>query len=154
MYVRCEKCGRNYDDAKCWTICPHGPLWAGLSDYCPRCDTVKSLHGPCPHQQRKEHAMAMTREIARDKIPAHLHAAADALHATGKFNWQQIWAVLTEIMPLIGKLFNDPTPQPAAKAFAQACPDELEAQADELVQKAGEAFCAACCMRHALTCDE
>lgn len=26
MMQRCESCGRGYDDAVCWTICPHQPL--------------------------------------------------------------------------------------------------------------------------------
>lgn len=26
MVVRCERCGRFYDDARRWTICPHRPL--------------------------------------------------------------------------------------------------------------------------------
>lgn len=26
MYVTCEKCGRFYDDAERWTICPHRSL--------------------------------------------------------------------------------------------------------------------------------
>lgn len=27
MIVTCEKCQRFYDDASCWTICPHNPLY-------------------------------------------------------------------------------------------------------------------------------
>lgn len=50
MIVECEKCHRFYDDAKCWTICPHGPLEFPNDHYCPNCDTVKLLHGPCRHQ--------------------------------------------------------------------------------------------------------
>lgn len=26
MYVTCDKCGKHYDDAQCWTICPHYSL--------------------------------------------------------------------------------------------------------------------------------
>ena len=54
MNVTCPACRRIYDDATCWTLCPHGPLWAGVNDYCPRCDTVVSVHGKCRHQQPKE----------------------------------------------------------------------------------------------------
>ena len=50
MHVRCEKCDRVYDDAARWTICPHSPLGCAVDDLCPRCDTLKSVHGPCAHQ--------------------------------------------------------------------------------------------------------
>ncbi len=54
MYVRCEQCGRGYDDVNRWTICPHSPLGFPIDDLCPKCDTLKSVHGPCRHQQEKE----------------------------------------------------------------------------------------------------
>lgn len=50
MYTRCEKCERLYDDEGQWTICPHGPIEFPVDDYCPRCDTLKSVHGSCVHQ--------------------------------------------------------------------------------------------------------
>ena len=56
MYVRCERCGRGYNDEHQWTICPHSPLGFGVNDYCPRCDTLKTVHGPCRHQQEEQHA--------------------------------------------------------------------------------------------------
>lgn len=40
MYIQCPNCGRNYDDEHCWTICPHGPLWAPLDSYCLKHDLV------------------------------------------------------------------------------------------------------------------
>lgn len=53
MYVRCtttdthgrDACGRMYDDAKQWTICPHNPLdvAAEPAAFCWRCD----LRAPC-----------------------------------------------------------------------------------------------------------
>lgn len=33
MIVRCEDCGKMYDDAKCWTICPHPSLNRHIGDY-------------------------------------------------------------------------------------------------------------------------
>jgi len=48
MWVRCEKCGRGYDDAECWTICPHGPLWAAADAYCREHDLVD-----CPMHEKK-----------------------------------------------------------------------------------------------------
>jgi hypothetical protein len=50
MFVRCERCGRCYDDATRWTVCPHSPLGFPPDDLCPRCDTLRSVHGPCPHR--------------------------------------------------------------------------------------------------------
>jgi len=50
MEVRCDTCGRVYDDFDCWTICPHSPLGYPHDDLCPKCDTLKSVHGPCVHQ--------------------------------------------------------------------------------------------------------
>ena len=69
MNTQCEKCERYYDDAKCWTICPHGPLWAGLHDYCPRCDTVKIAHGPCQHQI--EGTATVPRKETMNEITSH-----------------------------------------------------------------------------------
>lgn len=49
MIVRCqalydgdkrETCGRLFDDAEQWTICPHGPLWADPRAYCRDHDLV------------------------------------------------------------------------------------------------------------------
>lgn len=40
MVVRCPKCHRLYDDAKCWTICDHGPLWERADAYCREHDMV------------------------------------------------------------------------------------------------------------------
>lgn len=36
----CETCGHYYDDEFCWTICPHGPLWAAVDAYCREHDLV------------------------------------------------------------------------------------------------------------------
>lgn len=51
MWVTCSTCNRLYDDARCWTLCPYGPLEWSLDSYCPQCDTVEELHGPCRHQE-------------------------------------------------------------------------------------------------------
>lgn len=32
MIVRCQKCCLVYDDAKCWSICPHNPLYRRPAD--------------------------------------------------------------------------------------------------------------------------
>jgi len=40
MTQRCSDCGRVYDDAAQWTPCPHGPLWAAPTSYCPTHDLV------------------------------------------------------------------------------------------------------------------
>lgn len=42
MIVTCEECSYVYDDAVCWTICPHGPLGGG-NRYCREHDL-----DPCP----------------------------------------------------------------------------------------------------------
>jgi hypothetical protein len=51
MRVQCMTCTRTYDDEHCWTICPHSPLGHPVDDLCPICDTLRSVHGPCVHQQ-------------------------------------------------------------------------------------------------------
>lgn len=53
MWVRCKDCNRGYNDEECWTICPHSPLGFPIKDLCPMCDTLKSVHGPCRHQQEE-----------------------------------------------------------------------------------------------------
>jgi hypothetical protein len=50
MLQSCIECDQRYDDAKQWTICPHGPLEFGSQEYCPKCDTLISIHGQCVHQ--------------------------------------------------------------------------------------------------------
>lgn len=54
MITLCPKCQRRYDDEQHWTICPHGPLEFALDDYCCKCDTLKSVFGPCIHQQKEQ----------------------------------------------------------------------------------------------------
>lgn len=46
MYRQCETCQRCYDDVTCWTICPHGPLWAPVDAYDPKTDLVTLPSGP------------------------------------------------------------------------------------------------------------
>lgn len=50
MIVRCNQCQRVYNDAEQWTLCPHTPLGYPVDGYCPQCDTLRSVHGPCRHQ--------------------------------------------------------------------------------------------------------
>lgn len=51
MWQVCVECKRQYNDESCWTICPHGPLYEPLCDYCPYCDIVVSRYGPCRHMK-------------------------------------------------------------------------------------------------------
>lgn len=60
MIVQCHLCSRVYDDAKCWTLCDHGPLEElhevttdmghRIKNYCHKCDTLTTRQGPCTHQ--------------------------------------------------------------------------------------------------------
>lgn len=50
MVVRCPDCRRVYDDAERWTLCPHGPLWAGPDEYCPRHDLVRCPFDPAQRE--------------------------------------------------------------------------------------------------------
>lgn len=75
MIVQCSTCYKMYDDAECWTMCPHGPLgtshyftyeygpltttpsghtapvWSKIIvNYCSLCDTLAEIHGLCQHQ--------------------------------------------------------------------------------------------------------
>lgn len=43
MTVKCDKCGRVYDDAQRWTICPHTPLGTPVQPY----DHETNLMGYC-----------------------------------------------------------------------------------------------------------
>lgn len=54
MITQCHLCHRYYDDEHSWTICPHGPLEWPIGSYCPICDTITFLHGPCRHKQAQE----------------------------------------------------------------------------------------------------
>jgi hypothetical protein len=84
MWVTCETCHREYDDAKCWTICPHGPIEWPLTDYCPKCDTVKSLHGLCRHQ---------------------LEERANKVMAPEEWTVERAWAYVALLASLFGRLF-------------------------------------------------
>ena len=46
--VHCSSCNRTYDDESRWTICPHGPLWAGPDKYCAEHDLIN-----CPHHGKE-----------------------------------------------------------------------------------------------------
>lgn len=71
MMQFCEKCKRFYDDAQRWTICPHSPLGRPVNDLCPKCDTLRSVHGPCEHQMASDAANvaadALMNRIVRDE---------------------------------------------------------------------------------------
>lgn len=79
MYTKCERCHRNYDDAKQWTICPHSPLGFPIDDLCPRCDTLKTIHGPCRHQLEVKMHPAIQHVLkffAYDHLPEKLQAVS------------------------------------------------------------------------------
>lgn len=59
MFVTCPDCHRSYDDAEQWTLCPHSPLGCSHDDLCPKCDTLRSVHGACPHQIEADKAEAV-----------------------------------------------------------------------------------------------
>jgi hypothetical protein len=50
MLVRCEECGRRFDDEYRWTMCPHDPLDAG---YCKEHDLFNCT---LPHKKEGENA--------------------------------------------------------------------------------------------------
>jgi hypothetical protein len=49
-------CGRLFDDAQQWTICPHGPLWAGADRYCVEHDLVDCVFHEARRPPREEEA--------------------------------------------------------------------------------------------------
>jgi hypothetical protein len=60
MIVSCPQCRKRYDDAQCWTICPHSPLHvAADAPYCRRhdlfncylCKRVKEIKDSIPPGQ-------------------------------------------------------------------------------------------------------
>lgn len=59
MWTRCLRCDRGYDDAACWTICPHGPLDVPLGQFCPVHDLARPYQPAtfdflgCPHLTEK-----------------------------------------------------------------------------------------------------
>lgn len=46
MVMECVDCHIVYDDATCWTTCPHGPLWADPDAYCREHDLIN-----CPFHE-------------------------------------------------------------------------------------------------------
>lgn len=47
MYVRCEQCGRMFDDEFKWTICPHRHLWFSPTEN--EMDETNQKSVPQPH---------------------------------------------------------------------------------------------------------
>lgn len=72
MITFCLNCNRRYDDAEYWTICPHGPLWAGPSAYCKQHDLVN-----CPLHKGVEmdftRASELTPEVEKEIENAFLY---------------------------------------------------------------------------------
>jgi hypothetical protein len=101
--THCKKCLRRYDDAKCWTLCPHGPLGFGPEDYCPKCDTLATVHGGCRHQQGEP----------MEKKPLHPAVA----HVLKFFSY----AHLAPDLQKISKPFGD-----LAQQVAERAPDNAE----------------------------
>lgn len=48
MLTRCTDCGRVYDDAELYTLCPHYPIGSGAGSYCKKCDLFKPCLCPAP----------------------------------------------------------------------------------------------------------
>ena len=57
MIVKCKDCGKIYDDAVKWTICPHNLLEAGVDGkgYCKKHD----FYTPCPVCVRESESKAV-----------------------------------------------------------------------------------------------
>lgn len=69
MVVLCEKCGIYYDDESRWTICPHGPLWAGVKAYCRKHDLVNCFI--CEEQMHPS-VEAVLQFFEFEHLPQHL----------------------------------------------------------------------------------
>lgn len=66
MYVRCDECGKTYDDEGRLTICPHPPLGFSVDEFCPLCDTLRPVHGPCRHQEEHDEVLRRAAELEPD----------------------------------------------------------------------------------------
>jgi len=57
MIVGCLNCGKDYDDAECWTLCPHNPL------HVPPAKKLCTEHDlfDCPFHPGAEHLTGMGR---------------------------------------------------------------------------------------------
>lgn len=84
MWVKCMKCNRSYDDSNQWTICPHSPLGQPIDDYCPKCDTLRSIHGPCKHQY------IMPKEQQMSIAPNQYQKEAARTEASQWSAWQRL----------------------------------------------------------------
>lgn len=60
MIIKCSVCHRKIEDETRWTICPHGPIWAGVSDYCTMHDLVISQSNGICTQACKDAAVQAT----------------------------------------------------------------------------------------------
>lgn len=58
MLVHCSSCNRTYDDESRWTICPHGPLWAGPYKYCAEHDLIN-----CPHHGSRRYSASRSPDL-------------------------------------------------------------------------------------------
>jgi hypothetical protein len=90
MYLNCDGCGRGYDDAKQWTICPHSPLGYAVDDLCPRCDTLRSVHGLCRHQVEQ----ACTQPAAKHVLlPGFYWLGYQGTWTVGRYDGNAVWIV-------------------------------------------------------------
>lgn len=71
MIRRCNECDRVYEDVDCWTLCPHGPIWAPLDAYCREHDMVF-----CKEEHRSP------TEVLLDMIWARVHSVHWLVYAT------------------------------------------------------------------------
>lgn len=65
MIVQCAECRRSYDDSACWTVCPHGPLWAPNEKYCAEHHLVN-----CPFHATGKRAIPTAQAINLGQIDA------------------------------------------------------------------------------------
>lgn len=104
MYRKCETCGRGYDDEVQNTICPHPPLGFGAASYCPKCDTLKEVHGACGHQSAAP--------TSADPVEIYAHFAA-GVHPSGviRFDQPNGGYVDVPIASIVGTFVDLPAPE-------------------------------------------
>ena len=107
MWVACEKCSRAYDDAECWTICPHGPLWAASQAYCPEHDLVNCFM----HKDEMADIEDATNPVCSPEAAedARLYLAADmgnaarqSADAAHPLTWEQVGDELERDITAVG----------------------------------------------------
>jgi hypothetical protein len=106
MIVNCEKCFTTYDDVSRWTICPHGPLWAGPAQYCREHDSVNCKLPKSQHHWRIQTPDGRNVDYPGPLLPADPDEAVPLTFGTAQVPREHRWWHWSCVLSAMRRIFR------------------------------------------------